>query len=96
MTDINDIDKKEENNENKPEFSDQQILNGQENNINENQKEEGQENADEDKNNLNEQDLNAFTVEQLKEELNKRKIDYPKNSKKKELIDRLMNSIQNK
>ena len=96
MTDINDIDKKEENNENKPEFSDQQILNGQENNINENQKEEEQENADEDKNNLNEQDLNALTVEKLKEELNKRKIDYPKNSKKKELIDRLMNSIQNK
>ena len=96
MADINDIDKKEENNENKPEFNAQQISNGQENNINENQKEEGQENADEDKNNLNEQDLNAFTVEQLKEELNKRKIDYPKNSKKKELIDRLMNSIQNK
>ena len=96
MTDINDIDKKEENNENKPEFNAQQISNGQENNINENQKEEEQENADEDKNNLNEQDLNAFTVEQLKEELNKRKIDYPKNSKKKELIDRLMNSIQNK
>ena len=40
----------------------------------------------------NENDLNALTVDKLKEELKNRKIDFPKNAKKKELIDLLLNS----
>ena len=40
----------------------------------------------------NENDLNTLTVDKLKEELKNRKIDFPKNAKKKELIDLLLNS----
>ncbi len=41
---------------------------------------------------LNENDLNTLTVDKLKEELKNRKIDFPKNAKKKDLIDLLLNS----
>ena len=75
----------------------QNLSNGQEqeNNINENdnQKEEGQiNNTVENNKMLNENDLNTLTVDKLKEELKNRKIDFPKNAKKKELIDLLLNS----
>jgi hypothetical protein len=36
--------------------------------------------------------LNALTVDKLKEELKNRKIDFPKNAKKKDLQDLLINS----
>ena len=75
----------------------QNLSNGQEqeNNINENdnQKEEGQiNNTVENNKMLNENDLNTLTVDKLKEELKNRKIDFPKNAKKKDLIDLLLNS----
>ena len=75
----------------------QNLSNGQEqeNNINENdnQKEEGQiNNTDENNKMWNENDLNTLTVDKLKEELKNRKIDFPNNAKKKELIDLLLNS----
>ena len=75
----------------------QNLSNGQEqeNNINENdnQKEEGQiNNTDENNKMWNENDLNTLTVDKLKEELKNRKIDFPKNAKKKDLIDLLLNS----
>ena len=37
-------------------------------------------------------DINNMTVDKLKEELKNRKIDFPKNAKKKDLIDLLLNS----
>ena len=41
-------------------------------------------------------DLDTLTVEKLKEELRIRKIDFPKNAKKKDLQDLLINSNSNK
>ena len=41
-------------------------------------------------------DLDTLTVEKLKEELKIRKIDFPKNAKKKDLQDLLINSNSNK
>jgi hypothetical protein len=41
---------------------------------------------------LNEFDINSLTIEKLKEELKNRKIDFPKNAKKKDLQDLLINS----
>jgi hypothetical protein len=78
------IEKKEENIENE-----QNIINGKE-----------QENVDDEKQNeekvednkLNEFDINSLTIEKLKEELKNRKIDFPKNAKKKDLQDLLINS----
>jgi predicted HTH domain antitoxin len=40
--------------------------------------------------------LNALNVDKLKEELKKRNIDFPKNAKKKDLQELLMNSNTNK
>jgi len=40
--------------------------------------------------------LDTLTVEKLKEELKNRKIDFPKNAKKKDLQDLLINSNSNK
>jgi len=37
-------------------------------------------------------DLNSLTVDKLKEELKSRKIDFPKNAKKKDLQELLINS----
>ena len=84
----NDINQKEETNTNKQEFNDntQNISNKEENNnINDNgnQKEEEQENDDENNKIWNGLDLNTLTVDKLKEELKNRKIDFPKNDKKK-------------
>ena len=98
INNTNDIIQKEEDNANKQEFNDnaQNIINGQdqENNINENenQKEEEQENAGENNKIWNGLDLNTLTVDKLKEELKNRKIDFPKNAKKKELQELLINS----
>ena len=49
-------------------------------------------NNEEEENKSNGPDINNLTVEKLKEELKNRKIDFPKNAKKKELIDLLLNS----
>ena len=84
MNQIEEIEKKEENIENE-----QNIINGKE-----------QENVDDEKQNeekvednkLNEFDINSLTIEKLKEELKNRKIDFPKNAKKKDLQDLLINS----
>ena len=78
--------KKEENIENE-----QNIINGkeQENNDNEKQNEEKEED-----NKWNGLDINSLTVDKLKEELKNRKIDFPKNAKKKDLQDLLINSTK--
>lgn len=84
MNQKEEIEKKEENIENE-----QNIINGKE-----------QENVDDEKQNeekvednkLNEFDINSLTIEKLKEELKNRKIDFPKNAKKKDLQDLLINS----
>ena len=39
-------------------------------------------------------DINSLTVDKLKEELKNRKIDFPKNAKKKDLQDLLINSTK--
>ena len=80
------LEKKEENIKNE-----QNIINGkeQENNDNEKQNEEK-----EDENKWNGQDINSLTVDKLKEELKNRKIDFPKNAKKKDLQDLLINSTK--
>ena len=97
MNNTNDINQKEENNTNKQEFNDntQNVSNKEENNNisdNENQKEEEQENGVENNKIGNGLDLNALTVDELKEELKNRKIDFPKNAKKKDLQELLINS----
>ena len=94
INNINDINKKEDNNK---EFNDniQNISNKEENNNisdNENQKEEEQENAGENNKIWNGLDLDTLTVDNLKEELKNRKIDFPKNAKKKDLQNLLINS----
>ena len=86
MNQKEEIEKKEENIENE-----QNIINGKE-----------QENVDDEKQNeekvednkLNEFDINSLTIEKLKEELKNRKIDFPKNAKKKDLQDLLINSTK--
>ena len=92
-----DINQKEGNNANKEEFNDntQNISNKEEyNNVNdnENQKEENQENPRENNKFWNGLDLNTLTIDKLKEELKNRKIDFPKNAKKKDLQELLINS----
>lgn len=96
INNINDINQKEEN-INKQEFNDntQNVSNREENNNindNQNQKEEEQENGGENNKIWNGLDLNTLTVDKLKEELKNRKIDFPKNAKKKDLQDLLINS----
>ena len=89
---LNDMNGKDIENINKPENNDntQNIINEQEqdNNRNENK----QINAKF----WNGIDLDTLTVEKLKEELRIRKIDFPKNAKKKDLQDLLINSNSNK
>jgi len=79
-------------NTNKPENNDntQNINNEQDQDKNKNENE--QINAK----SLNGIDLDTLTVEKLKEELKNRKIDFPKNAKKKDLQDLLINSNSNK
>ena len=85
---LNDMNGKDIENINKPENNDntQNVINEQEedNNRNENK----QINAKF----WNGIDLDTLTVEKLKEELRIRKIDFPKNAKKKDLQDLLINS----
>ena len=89
---LNDMNWKDIENINKPENNDntQNVINEQEedNNRNENK----QINAKF----WNGIDLDTLTVEKLKEELRIRKIDFPKNAKKKDLQDLLINSNSNK
>ena len=91
-----DINQKEENNTNKQEFNDDtpNVSNKEENNNingNENLKEE-EENSIENNKIWNGVDLNTLTVDKLKEELKNRKIEFPKNAKKKDLQELLINS----
>ena len=97
INNINDINQKEETNTNKQEFNDntQNISNKEENNnINDNgnQNEEEQENTVQKNKIWNGLDLNTLTVDKMKEELKNRKIDFPKNAKKKDLQELLINS----
>ena len=96
MNNTNDINQKEENNTNKQEFNDDtpNVSNKEENNNingNENLKEE-EENSIENNKIWNGVDLNTLTVDKLKEELKNRKIEFPKNAKKKDLQELLINS----
>ena len=97
INNANDINLKEDNNINKQEINDntQNISNKEENNNindNENLKEEEQENDCENNKIWNGLDLNTLTVDKLKEELKNRNIDFPKNAKKKDLQELLINS----
>ena len=89
---LNDINGKDIENTNKPENNDntQNIINEQDQEKNKNENE--QINAKF----WNGIDLDTLTVEKLKEELKNRKIDFPKNAKKKDLQDLLINSNTNK
>jgi len=78
------LEKKEENIENE-----QNIINGKEQ---ENIDNEIQNVEKEEDNKWNGLDINNMTVDKLKEELKNRKIDFPKNAKKKELQDLLIKS----
>lgn len=77
-------------NTNKPENND----NTQ--NINNEQDQDKNKNEQINAKSLNGIDLDTLTVEKLKEELKNRKIDFPKNAKKKDLQDLLINSNSNK
>ena len=89
---LNDMNGKDIENINKPENNDntQNVINEQEEDNNRN--ESKQINAKF----WNGIDLDTLTVEKLKEELRIRKIDFPKNAKKKDLQDLLINSNSNK
>ena len=76
--------KKEENIENE-----QNIINGKEQENIDNEKQNVEKDED---NKWNGLDINNMTVDKLKEELKNRKIDFPKNAKKKELQDLLIKS----
>lgn len=76
--------KKEENIENE-----QNIINGKEQENIDNEKQNVEKEED---NKWNGLDINNMTVDKLKEELKNRKIDFPKNAKKKELQDLLIKS----
>ena len=78
------LEKKEENIENE-----QNIINGKEQENNDNEKQNVEKEED---NKWNGLDINNMTVDKLKEELKNRKIDFPKNAKKKELQDLLIKS----
>ena len=84
------VEKKEENVENQ-----ENIINGKEKESNDNEKQ----NNEEEENKSNGPNINNLTVEKLKEELKnkwidfpKKKKNFPKNAKKKELQDLLINS----
>jgi hypothetical protein len=77
------VEKKEENVENQ-----ENIINGKEKESNDNEKQ----NNEEEENKSNGPNINNLTVEKLKEELKNKGIDFPKNAKKKELQDLLINS----
>ena len=79
-----DLEKKEENIENE-----QNIINGKEQENIDNEKQNVEKEED---NKWNGLDINNMTVDKLKEELKNRKIDFPKNAKKKELQDLLIKS----
>ncbi len=78
------LEKKEENIENE-----QNIINGKEQENIDNEKQNVEKEEDSKWNGL---DINNMTVDKLKEELKNRKIDFPKNAKKKELQDLLIKS----
>ena len=78
------LEKKEENIENE-----QNIINGKEQENIDNEKQNVEKEED---NKWNGLDINNMTVDKLKEELKNRKIDFPRNAKKKELQDLLINS----
>jgi hypothetical protein len=78
------LEKKEENLENE-----QNIINGKEQENIDNEKQNVEKEED---NKWNGLDINNMTVDKLKEELKNRKIDFPKNAKKKELQDLLIKS----
>ena len=78
------LEKKEENIENE-----QNIINGKEQENIDNEKQNVEKEED---NKWNGLDINNMTVDKLKEELKNRKIDFPKNAKKKELQDLLIKS----
>ena len=78
------LEKKEENIENE-----QNIMNGKEQENIDNEKQNVEKEED---NKWNGLDINNMTVDKLKEELKNRKIDFPKNAKKKELQDLLIKS----
>ena len=59
-----------------------------------NKKIEKQNEEKEEDNKWNGLDINSLTVDKLKEELKNRKIDFPKNAKKKDLQDLLINSTK--
>ena len=85
---LNDMNGKDIENINKPENNDnaQNIINEQERDKNRNENEQINTKF------WNGIDLDTLTVEKLKEELKIRKIDFPKNAKKKDLQDLLINS----
>ena len=89
---LNDMNGKDIENINKPENNDnaQNIINEQERDKNRNENEQINTKF------WNGIDLDSLTVEKLKEELKIRKIDFPKNAKKKDLQDLLINSNSNK
>ena len=78
------LEKKEENIENE-----QNMINGKEQENIDNEKQNVEKEED---NKWNGLDINNMTVDKLKEELKNRKIDFPKNAKKKELQDLLIKS----
>ena len=80
------LEKKEENIENE-----QNIINGKEQENIDNEKQNVEKEED---NKWNGLDINSLTVDKLKEELKNRKIDFPKNAKKKDLQDLLINSTK--
>ena len=85
---LNDMNGKDIENINKPENNDnaQNIINEQERDKNRNENEQINTKF------WNGIYLDSLTVEKLKEELKIRKIDFPKNAKKKDLQDLLINS----
>ena len=78
------LEKKEENIENE-----QNIINGKEQENIDNEKQNVEKEED---NKWNGLDINNMTIDKLREELKNRKIDFPKNAKKKELQDLLIKS----
>ena len=90
MNNTNEINQKEELAEKEENIEkDQNIINGKEQENNDNVKENIEK---EDEIKWNGQDLSNMTVDKLKDELKNRKIEFPKNAKKKDLQDLLINS----
>ena len=90
MNNTNEINQKEELAEKEENIEkDQNIINGKEQENNDNVKENIEK---EEEIKWNGQDILNMTVDKLKDELKNRKIDFPKNAKKKDLQDLLINS----